>query len=283
MIGRSLELDGVRREIVAVMPKDLRFPSAKTQFWIPLHYDARDQARAFGGDYMPIVGRLRPGSTVDQARAEIRLFQSRVRDRFPWRMPARWNAEVSIIPLQRSLVSGARPRLIILFGAVTLVLLIACANAANLALARAATRDREVGIRAALGAGPRRIARQLLTESVLLALLGGLLGIIVAAEGVQLLKLLLPEETPRLLEVHVNWRVLAFTGGLAIVTGCLSGLGPVLHAWRAGLARAIESGGRGDSRSVSGPAQFVDDRADCARHAARDCGRTADSQLVGAL
>jgi predicted permease len=251
VIGRSVELDGVRRQIIAVMPAELRFPSARTQLWIPLHYDARDPTNSWASDYMPVVGRLRAGSTVDQARAEVRLFQSRVRELFPWRMPAGWNADVSVIPLQRSMVSEARPRLILLFGAVTLVLLIACANVANLALARAATREREVGIRAALGAGPRRIARQLLTESVLLASLGALLGVALAAGGVELLKFLLPAETPRLLDVHVNWRVLAFTGALAVVTGCLFGLGPVLHASRASLARLIESSGRGDSRPVS--------------------------------
>ena len=251
VIGRSVELDGVRREIIAVMPSELRFPSTRTQLWIPLHRDASDPTNSWASDYMPVVGRLRAGSTIDQARTEVRLFQSRVRALFPWRMPVGWNADVSVIPLQRSLVADTRPRLILLFGAVTLVLLIACANVANLALARAATREREVGIRAALGAGPRRIARQLLTESVLLASFGGLLGVALAAEGVELLKFLLPAETPRLLDVHVNWRVLGFTGGLAVVTGCLFGLGPVLHASRASLARLIESGGRGDSRLVS--------------------------------
>src|SRR5439155_18042593 len=128
VVGRSVELDGVRREIVGVMPADLRFPSAKTQLWIPLHRDAHDPTSSWGGDYMPIVGRLRPGSTIDQARADVRLFQSHVRELFPWRMPAGWNAGVSVIPLQQNLVADTRPRLIILLGAVTLVLLIACAN-----------------------------------------------------------------------------------------------------------------------------------------------------------
>ena len=251
VVGRSIDVDGVRREIIAVMPGDFRFPSTKTELWMPLHYDARDPTSAWAGDYMPVIGRLRPGATIDRARAELRVFQSRVTELFPWRMPACWNADVSFVPLQRGLVSDARPRVIILFGAATLVLLIACANVANLALARAATREREVGIRAALGAGPRRIARQLVTESVLLAALGAIAGIAFAAQGIHLLKLLLPAETPRLLDVQLNWRVFAFTGGLAIVTGCMAGFAPVLHAMRTGLTRAIEAGGRGDSRPMS--------------------------------
>ena len=251
VIGRSIELDGVRREIIGVMSKDLRFPSATTALWIPLHRDARDPQNSWAGDYMPVIGRLRPGATLEQARAEIRLFQSRVVELFPWRMPARWNADVTVIPLQRGLVSDTQPRLIILFGAVTLVLLVACANVANLALARAAVRDREVAIRAALGAGPRRIAMQLLTESLLLAALGALVGVALAAQGVELLKFLLPADTPRLVEVGLNWRVLAFTGGLAVFTGCLFGFTPALHASRAGLARVIGSANRGDSGSVS--------------------------------
>lgn len=251
VIGRSIELDGVRREIIGVMQKDFRFPSATTRLWMPLHYDARDPQNSWAGDYMPVIGRLRPGATIEQARAEIRLFQSRVVALFPWRMPARWNAEVTVIPLQRAMVSDTGPRLIVLFGAVTLVLLVACANVANLALARAAARDREVGIRVALGAGPRRIATQLLTESLVLAALGGLLGVALAAQGVELLKYLLPADTPRLVEVRLNWRVLAFTGALAIFTGCLFGFAPALHASRAGLARVIGSASRGDSGSVS--------------------------------
>jgi predicted permease len=251
VIGRSIELDGVRREIIAVMPADFRFPSPKTAFWLPLHHDARDPTSAWRGDYMPVIGRLRPGRTLDEARAEVRLFQSRVRALFPWPMPARWNADVSVIPLQKGMVLDAGPRVIVLFAAVTVVLLIACANVANLTLARAATRDREVAIRAALGAGPRRIARQLLTESVLLAALGGFAGVALASQGVALLKILLPDQTPRLLDVQLNWRVLAFGGCLAVVTGCLFGCAPVLHAGRTGLARVMQSAGRDDSRPVS--------------------------------
>ena len=245
VIGRSIELEGIRRQIVGVMPADFRFPSSKSQFWIPLDHDSRDIVNSWAGDYMPVIGRLRLGATVEQARVEIRLFQSRVLKLFPWQMPASWNADVSVIPLQRDLVSVARSRLLILFGAVAVILLIACANVANLTLARAATRDREIATRAALGAGSRRIARQLFTESVLLACLGGLLGLAFAAQGTEWLKLIVPSDTPRLADVSMNWRVIAFNGAVAIFTGCLFGFAPVIHARRTSLSRVLESGGRG--------------------------------------
>jgi putative ABC transport system permease protein len=251
IIGRSIELEGVRRQIVGVMPADFRFPSAKTQLWIPLDHDPRDAVNSWAGDYMPVIGRVRPGSTMDEARVEIRLFQSRVLSLFPWQMPASWNADVTVIPLQRDLVSDARSRLIILFGAVAIILLIACANVANLTLARAATREREIATRAALGAGSRRIARQLLTESGLLACLGGLLGVALAVEASALLKFIVPEDTPRLADVTMNWRVLVFSGATALLAGCLFGFAPVIHARRSGLTRVLESGGRGAVRSVS--------------------------------
>jgi predicted permease len=250
VIGRSIELEGVRRQIVGVMPADFRFPSPKSQFWIPLDHDSRDIVNSWAGDYMPVIGRLRSGATVAQARLEIRLFQSRVLKLFPWQMPASWNADVSVILLQRALVSAARSRLLILFGAVAVVLLIACANVANLTLARAATRDREIATRAALGAGSRRIARQLFTESVLLSFLGGLLGLAFAVQGTEWLKFIVPADTPRLADVQMNWRVLAFSGTVAIFTGCLFGFAPVIHARRTSLARVLESGGRGGAQSI---------------------------------
>ena len=251
VVGRSIELEGVRRQVIGVMPADFRFPSARTQFWLPLNHDPRNIVNSWAGDYMPVIARLRADATLEQARVETRLFQSRVLKLFPWQMPISWNADVSVVPLQRDLVSDARPRLLILFGAVAVILLIACANVANLTLARAATRDREIATRAALGAGSRRIARQLLTESVLLACLGGLLGLGFAAQGTEWLKLIVPEDTPRLADVQMNWRVLGFSGAVAILTGCLFGFAPIIHAQRTGLARVLESGGRGGGRSVA--------------------------------
>jgi putative ABC transport system permease protein len=251
IIGRSIRLEGVSRQVVGVMPANFRFPSTKTQVWIPLHQDAREIASYWAGDYMPVIGRLRPGATIQQAQAEIRMFQSHVGSLFPWKMPASWNADVTAVKLQNGMVVDVRTRLLVLLGAVALVLMIACANVANLTLSRAATREKEIGIRSALGAQRQRIARQLLTESVVLASLGGLLGLFFAAAGLSLLKAALPTDTPRLMEVQMDWRVLVFTAALTILTGVLFGLAPALQSSRTALTESLQSGGRGSVVSVS--------------------------------
>jgi len=179
------------------------------------------------------------------------MFQSHVGELFPFRMPKEWNADISVVPLQNNMVADVRTRLLILLGAVVLVLLIACANVANLMLSRAASREKEIGIRSALGAGLKRIARQLLTESVVLASLGGLMGLAFANAGISLLKFAMPANTPRLSDVHLDWRVLAFTFGLSIMTGLIFGLAPAFQSSRTVLAEPLKSGGRGATVSVS--------------------------------
>ena len=251
IVGRSIALEGSTREVIGVMPTSFRFPSPKTQIWIPLHNDSRSIPAYWGGDYMPVIGRLHPGSTLTQARAEIQLFQSRVGALFPWKMPADWNADISVVLLQTGLVADVRLRLLMLIGAVALVLLIACTNLANLTLSRAATREKEISIRSAMGAGRGRILRQLLTESVVLSSVGALLGLLFAAEGLALLKRLLPPDTPRLVEVHMDWRVLEFTAVLAILTGIAFGLAPALQISRAKLTDSLKSSGRGSAISAS--------------------------------
>ena len=251
VIGRSIQLEGVSRQVVGVMPPEFRFPSPKTQIWVPLHNDPRNTILYWADDFMPVIGRLRPGVTLEQARTEIRIFQSRVGALFPWTMPKAWNADVGVLPLRSGMVVDVRMRLLMLLGAVTLVVLIACVNVANLTLARSATREKEIAVRTALGAGRRRILSQLLTESVLLAGFGGLFGLVLAIKGFSSLKAILPADTPRLADVHIDWRVLVFTGGLAILTGLLSGLAPALQSARTAPTETLRSGGRAGTLPLS--------------------------------
>jgi len=251
IVGRSIDLEGVPRQVVGVMPADFHFPSAKTQLWVPLHNEPDNPSNYWAGDFMPVIGRLRPGVMMAQASAEVRLFQSHVFDLFPWRMPQAWNADIAVIALQNGMVADVRTRLLLLLGAVGVILLIACANVANLTLSRAASRQKEMGIRSALGAGRQRIARQLLTESVLLSGVGALLGFGLAVFGLSALKSLLPSDTPRLLDVHVDWRVLVFTVALAVLTGLAFGLAPALEASRTALTESLNAAGRGAAVSVS--------------------------------
>ena len=150
-----------------------------------------------------------------------------------------------------TMVADVRNRLLMLLGAVVVILLIACANVANLILSRAAIREKEFGIRAALGAGRDRIVRQLLTESALLGAIGGLCGLMVANLGLRVLKLALPPDTPRLVDTQIDWRVLAFTGVLSLVTGAIFGLAPALQSVRSGFTQVLKSGARGSTLSAS--------------------------------
>ena len=251
IIGRSVHLEGAPRQVVGIMPADFHFPSPKTELWVPLHNEPGNPATYWAGDFMPVIGRLHPGASKAQAGAEIRLFQSRVFDLFPWTMPKAWNADVTVIALRNGMVADVRTRLLLLLGAVGIILLIACANVANLTLSRAASRQKEMGIRSALGAGRQRIARQLLTESVLLAALAAMLGFVLAVFGLSALKSLLPSDTPRLVGVHVDWLVLIFTVGLAVFTGLAFGLAPALEASRTALTESLNAAGRGAAVSVS--------------------------------
>lgn len=251
IVGRAIEIEGMSRQVLGVMPADFHFPSNKTQIWLPLHNDPRDTVAYWASDFMPVIGRLRAGATLAQARNEIRMFQSHVGELFPWRMPSDWNANVSVVPLQNSIVSDVRARLLMLLGAVGLILLIACANVANLTLSRAAAREKEVAIRSALGAERGRITRQLLTESILLALLGGVVSLGIAESGVSLLRYALPADTPRLANTYIDWRVMLFTGGLAVLTGLLFGIAPALQSSSAEFTQLLRSTERGATVSVS--------------------------------
>jgi predicted permease len=251
VIGQWIKLEGLQRQIIGVMPPDFRFPSPQTDVWIPLDIDPRNTISYWAGDFLQVIGRLRPGATLAQASNEIRMFQSHVMTLFPWTMPATWNAGVAVVSLRDGLVGDIRARLLILLVAVALVLLIACANVANLALSRATVRGKEIALRVSLGAGRSRIFRQLITESVLMSAVGGALGLALAAAGLSLLKSSLPVDTPRRADVALDWQVLLFTAVLAIVTGIVSGTVPALHASRPELTEALKAGSRGTTHSAS--------------------------------
>jgi predicted permease len=230
VIGRTILLDGVNREIVGVAPPETHFPDFDTQFWIPIAFKAGDMYDPWTEFSYQAIGRLRDGFTPSQAQAELQTDHRQMLARFPWIMPDDWASNLRVPRLLDSVVGDVRPRLLLLSGAVGLVLLIACANVANLMLARAAARQREIAVRTAMGANTGRLVRQMLTESAVLATLSGTLGVLLAAISLNALKLVLPPETPRLANLALHGEVFLFAAAVSLFTGILSGLVPALQA-----------------------------------------------------
>jgi predicted permease len=238
IISRWISLDDADRQVVGVMPASFSLPWSDAQLWMPLDLTP---GRLWGDFEIRMIGRLRPGASIPRAQAELRAMIPAIDKLMPWKMPNRWGYDAQVISLANYTVGDVRSKLLILLGAVSLILLIACANVVNLLLGKAAGRRREVAVRAALGAGRWRIVRQLLTESLLLSAAGGLTGLAIAFQGVAFLRILLPARTPRLERVVIDSHVLVFRAGLAILTGLLFGLLPAFSASRVSLERQLKA------------------------------------------
>jgi putative ABC transport system permease protein len=247
IVSKLIQLDGEPYAIVGVLPKNFVL-GGKQDLWVPLGLDrAKPQDR--GSHYLHVIARLKPGVDSAQATAALTRFADDLRKAYP-RNYGGDNAKnfgVYMVPVKEQLVARLRPALLVLLGAVVFVLLIACANVANLQLAHASAREKELAIRSAMGAGRGRLVRQLLTESLLLALAGGLLGLLLAGWGLGALRALVPANTPRMDEVQLDPLVLAFTFGVSLLTGLFFGLAPAWHIARTDLRETLNEAARGTS------------------------------------
>jgi predicted permease len=251
VIGQTVRIDGISRRIIGVMPAGVRFPYGDTQFVIPVAFKGGDPIDPWRTFNLRIFGRLKDGVSPVQAQAELHRLHAALLPLFPWRMPDIWASDLTVVPLLESEVGATRPRLLLLFGAVGLILLIACANVANLMLARAAGREREMALRGALGASSSRLIQQLLSESVLVGALAGVAGLLAAAASLQGLVRLLPADTPRLNEISLHWPVFLFAAAASLMTGFLFGLIPALKMASPNLQGALRSSGRGVAGKAS--------------------------------
>ena len=246
ILNQSLTFNGRSYTIIGVMPRGFQYPS-RVEMWVPIGQLTGDPDWQQRGNHPGLyaVARLKPGVTLQQAQADMDSIAANLEKQFP---DTNASNGVRIRPMLETLVGDVRGTLWVLFGAVSFVLLIACANIANLLLARATARQKEMAIRTAMGAGRWRIARQLLTESVLLGLTGGTLGLLFATWGIRLILYISPNAIPRSREITLDWKVLAFTLGISFLTGILFGLVPALQAGEVDVHETLKETGRGTTR-----------------------------------
>jgi predicted permease len=258
IVGRSINLDKASYTVVGIMPTSFRFPqiSQPDQIWIPLVHDPLfgPWMPRRGGHWLQVTGRLKPGVTLAQAQAELNGIAANLAAQYPAE-DAEW--DIRTVPLRVLFVGNVRTGLLVLLGAVGLVLLIACANIANLLLARATSRAKEIALRATLGAARARIVRQLLSESAVLGLLGGVAGIALAYVGVQALTSLLPPGLPQVNPIRVDYFVLGFALVLSLLASAGFGLAPAFFAANSNLQSSLREGGRSGESAGSRRARRV--------------------------
>ena len=246
IVGQQISLNGNNRTVIGIMPASFYFPSKEVELWVPMGWDLAQTSQQRRPHYLRAIGRLKPGVSLDQARSDMTALAAGLEEQYP---DTNTKMGVGLGPLQEWIVGDSRPALLVFLGAVGLVLLIACANVSSLLLVRAESRRKEIAIRLALGAGRGRIIRQLLSETAVLALFGGVLGVVLAVWARKPLVALGPRQIPRLNEINLDGAALGFTLGITLIAALLAGLLPAWQVSRHELTEALKDGQKGGGGS----------------------------------